>query len=141
MQPTDNVQFGAAVLKRLAAPLDNFFVAYRIACRVAQIAAKGTQAAAVNAYIRGVQVRIDIIIRPIAVFPPADDVGQFADEVEIDVWSVKPKPLGCRQPLAGLGLLAYRMRNRFVVFGGHLGGIHGTKQSVAATGKAMNCSK
>jgi len=51
---------------------------------IAEIGAKRAEDAAVHADVRGVQVRVDVVVADVAVLPLADEVGQLAEFVEMD---------------------------------------------------------
>jgi hypothetical protein len=106
MQTTDDVHFGAAILDRLAAPLEHLKVAHHVSLGIAQIAAERTKHAAIDANVRGVQMRVDVVISDIAVLPLAHQIGELADFVQIGGVAKKKLAIGSAEALAGLGFTA-----------------------------------
>ncbi len=64
---------------------ENLLVAHQVAFVATQIGPKRTEHAAINADVGRVQVRVDVVVRGVAVDPLAHQVGQFADFVPIGV--------------------------------------------------------
>ncbi len=114
MQAADDVHLGAAVLDRLAAALQDLLVAHHVPFRVAQIGAESAEDAAVDADVRRIQMRIDVVIREVAVLALADDVGQFAQGVQVDFGPIQEQPVVERQPLAGQHFIANRFQSGLV---------------------------
>ena len=100
MQAADDVHLGATVFHGLGAPFENLFVAHQVPARVLQIGTKRAEDAAIDADVRRVQMRVDVVIRIVAIDPLADDVGQRAKLVEIDLGRIEMQPVVERESLA-----------------------------------------
>ena len=108
MQPADDVHFGGAAVDRFLPAGQDLLVAHQVALRVVQVGAKRAKHAAIDADVRGVQMRVDVVVGAIAVLALADQVGQLAHVVQRHVGPVQKQPVVERQPLAGLDLFADR---------------------------------
>ena len=97
--PPDHVQLGAAGAGRLAGPREHVLVVQRVRARVVGIATVRTEFAPVDADVCGVQVRVDVVVRHVAV-AAANQVGQFADGVQIDVGPEQKLAVSRGEPLA-----------------------------------------
>ena len=112
VETAHDVHLGGARLHCLAAPGQNLLVAHHVAALVAQVGPEGAERAAVDAHVRGVQVRVDVVVADVAVFPLADEVREFAEFVEVDPFVPQRFGLGRIKPLSGLHLLADRVERR-----------------------------
>jgi len=112
VKPAHDVHLGGARLHGLAAAGQDLLVAHHVAPLVAQVGPEGAERAAIDAHVRGIQVRVDIVVADVAVLPLADEVGKFAEFVEVDPFV--PQRFGlCRiEPLPGLHLFADRVERR-----------------------------
>ena len=79
VQAADDVHFGAAVFDGFAAAGEDLLVVHQVTLRVAQVGAEGAEHAAVDADVRGVEVRVDVVVGGVAVLALADEVGELAD--------------------------------------------------------------
>ncbi len=102
VQPADDVHFGAAGIDRFLPASQNLLVAHQVAFGFAQIGAKRAENAAVHAHVRGIQVRVDVVVGEVAVLPLAHQVGQFADVVQMHLGRKQQQAVVHVQPLAGL---------------------------------------
>ena len=112
VQPADDVHLGAAVVDRLLPAGEDLLVVHQVALGVAQVGAKRTERAAIHAHVRGVEVRVDVVVGRVAVLPLADQIGQLADFGQRRIVAVERQPVVERQPLAGFDLLANRLQQR-----------------------------
>ena len=68
---------------------EDLLVAHHVALGVAQVGAERTERAAIDADVRRVEVRVDVVVGDVAVLPLADEVGQLADFVQRHVGLVR----------------------------------------------------
>ena len=106
VQAADDVHLGAAVVDRLGAAGEDLLVAHHVALRVAQVGAERTERAAVDADVRRVEVRVDVVVGGVAVLPLADEVRQLADLGQRHVGPLEHEAVVERQPLAGFDFFA-----------------------------------
>ncbi len=106
VQAADDVHLGAAVLDRLGAAGEDLLVAHHVALRVAQVGAERAEHAAIDADVRGVEVRVDVVVGEVAVLALADEVGQLAEFGQRHVGPLEHEAVVERQPLAGFDLFA-----------------------------------
>ena len=83
VQPADDVHFGAAGVDGFLAASQNLLVAHQVAFGFAQVGPERAKNAAVDADIRRIQVRVDVVVGEVAVLPLAHQVGQLADLVQM----------------------------------------------------------
>jgi hypothetical protein len=93
MQAADDVHFGAAGVDRLLAAGQNLLVAHQIAPRIAEIRAKRAEDAAIDADVRGVEMRVDVVKGAVAVFPLAHQIGQLAELVQMHFGAVEKQSI------------------------------------------------
>ena len=110
MKPSDDVHLGATVFESLAPASENLLVAHRISPLVAQVGPKRAERTPIDADIGRVEVCIDIEIRPIAVFPFANQIGQLANFVERRLGPIENKPVVKRQPLTSFDFVPDRFQ-------------------------------
>jgi hypothetical protein len=79
---------------------------HEVALRGAQIGPERAERAAIDADVRRVEVRIDVVVSGVAVLALADEIGQLADFGERRVVAVKREAVVERQPLASFNFLA-----------------------------------
>ena len=91
---------------RFAAAGEDLLVAHHVALGVAQVGAKRAEGAAIDADVRRVQVRVDVVVGDVAVLPLADEVGQLADFVQRHIRAFEDEAVVEREPLAGFDLFA-----------------------------------
>ena len=118
MQAADDVHFGAAVLDGFAAAGEDLLVGHQVTLGVAQIGAERAEHAAIDADVRRVEVRVDVVVGDVAVLPLADEVGELADFGQRDVGAFEDEAVVEREALAGFDFFA----DGFEEFGG--GGEH-----------------
>ena len=68
VQAADDVHFGAAVLDGFAAAGQDLLFGHQVTLGVTQIGAEGAEHAAIDAHVRGVEVRVDVVVGGVAVF-------------------------------------------------------------------------
>ena len=112
VQPADDVHLGRAAIDRFLPASQNLLVGHQIALGAAQVGAKRAEDAAIDADVRRIQMRVDVVIGGVAVLPLADQVGQLADFVQRHLGLVEQQAVVERQPLAGLDLAADRFERR-----------------------------
>ena len=93
VQAADDVHLGAAVVDRFLPASQDLLVAHHVALGVAQVGAERAERAAIDADVGRVQVRVDVVVREVAVLPLADDVGELADFVERSGGVVEQQPV------------------------------------------------
>ena len=106
VQAADDVHLGAAVVDRLLPAGEDLLVAHHVALGVAQVGAERAERAAVDADVRRVEVRVDVVVGGVAVLPLADEVGQLAELGQRHVGPLEHEAVVERQPLAGFDLVA-----------------------------------
>ena len=110
VQAADDVHLGAAVVDRLGPAGEDLLVAHHVALRVAQVGAERAEHAAVDADVRRVEVRVDVVVGDVAVLPLADEIGQLAQLRQRHVGPLEHEAVVEREPLAGFDLLADRLQ-------------------------------
>ena len=93
MQTADDVHLGAASLDRLLAASQDLLVAHHVALRLPQIGAEGAERAAIHADVRRIEVRVDVVVRDVAIDPLADQIGQRADLMQRHVRTKQEQPV------------------------------------------------
>ena len=91
---------------RLAPAGEDLLVAHRVALRVAQVGAERAERAAIDADVRRVEVRVDVVVGDVAVLPLADQVRQLAHFRQRHVGPLEHEAIVEREPLAGFDLFA-----------------------------------
>ena len=112
VQTADDVHLGRAGLDRFLAAGEDLFVAHHVAAGIAEVGTEGAERAPVDADVRGIEVGVDVVPAEVAILPLADEVGQFAQFVQIE--PLVPEHLGFRriEAFPGLDLLADRVERR-----------------------------
>ncbi len=100
MQPADNVKFRRALGDAFRRARPDFLLAEGIGARRVSIAAKGAQAAMRHAYVRRIDVPVDVVIADVAVQLLAHPVRKPADGHQV-VRFVKPQAFFGIEPRAG----------------------------------------
>ncbi len=108
MQAAHDVHLGGADLGGLLAPGKDLLVAHQVAARIFEIGAKGAEHAAIHAHVRGIQMRVDVVVGDAAVLALAHQVGQFAHGAERSLGPIEKQSVVERQPLAGFDFAANR---------------------------------
>ena len=81
VQPADDVHLRRPAVDRLLPAGENLLVAHQVALGIAEIGAERAEDATVDADVRRVEVRVDVVIGRVAVLPLANEVGQLAQFV------------------------------------------------------------
>ena len=110
MEAAHDVQLGRAPLAGLPRPLDHLVAVHHIGLGLVQIGPEGTEVASVNAHIRRIDVRVDIVVAEIAVVPLAHQVGHRAEGEEV-VGVLEGESVLETQPLPGFHLLPDRLQS------------------------------
>ena len=110
MQSTDDMHLRATTLDRFTAPREDLLIAHDIATVLTEIRPKRAERAAIDADIRWIEVRIDVVVATVAVLPLTDQVGQLAKFVQVD--RLIPQALSLRraEPLTSLNLFPNRTK-------------------------------
>ena len=106
MQAADDVHFGAAVGDGLGPAGEDLLVVHPVALRVAEVGAERAERAAIDADVGRVEVRVDVVVGRVSVFPLADEVGQLAHFRQRHVRPFEDEAVFEREALAGFDLLA-----------------------------------
>ena len=89
MQATDDMQFRATVVDGFLSPGDDLLVVHHVTLFAAQISTKCAKIATINAYIRRVEMGVNVVVTYIAVDSLPDDVGQLPDVIDRNVRLIK----------------------------------------------------
>ena len=81
MQTTDDVHFGASVLRRFLTAGQDLIVVHRIALGVTQVAPECTKPTTVDTNVGRIEVGVDIVKTNVAIFAFADQIGQSPDRL------------------------------------------------------------
>ena len=111
VQPADDVHFGATVFDCFLPTGEDLLIAHHVTLRVAQVGAERTEYAAVNANVRWVEMRVDVVIGEVAVFALANEIGEFADFWQRHIGTLKYQPIFERKPLAGFDFVADQFKD------------------------------
>ena len=106
VQAADDVHLGAAGLRRLGPTGEDLLVAHHVALRVPQVGAERAERAAVDADVRRVEVRVDVVVGRVAVLPLADEVRQLAHFRQRHLGRFEHEAIVEREPLAGFDFFA-----------------------------------
>ena len=87
MQAADNVKFGGAAALRFACPLEDLVVGHRVAFGALQIGPKGAEGAPVDTDVRGIQVRVNVVIGIAATLALANQIRQLANREQVSFFS------------------------------------------------------
>jgi hypothetical protein len=112
VQATDDVHLRRARVDRLLAAGEDLLVAHHVAAGLAEIGPEGAERAAVDADIRGIEVGVDVVPAEVAVLPLPDEVGQFAQFMEIEPFVPEHLGFGRIEAFPGLDLLADGVERR-----------------------------
>ena len=85
---------------------ENLLITHRVAFGRAKIGTKRAKRAAIDADVRGIQVRVDVVVRGVAVLSLANNVGQRADLVQRRRGLVKEQTVLKAEPTAGEDVFA-----------------------------------
>jgi hypothetical protein len=102
MQAADDVHLGRTSLDRLLAAGKDLLVAHHVATGFAEVGPEGTERAPIDADVRGIEVRVDVVPTEVAVLPLPNEVGQFTQFVEIQPLVPEHFGFGCVEPLSSL---------------------------------------
>ena len=111
VQAADDVHLGAAVLDRFGAAGEDLLVAHQVTLRVAQIGAKRAEHAAIDADVRRVEMRVDVVVGEVAVLALADEIGQLANFRQRHFGLLQHEAIFEREPLAGFDFVADRFQD------------------------------
>ena len=85
VQAADDVQFGATPVGRLASPGDDLLVRHDVALFGLQVGPERAKRAAIDAHVGRVEVFVDVVVGGFAVLSLPDNVGEFAEGVQVGV--------------------------------------------------------
>ena len=89
----------------------DLLVAHRVTLWVAKVGAERAEHAAVDANVRRVEMRVDIVVREVAVLSLSDKIGEFAHLRQRHIGSLEHEAVFKRQPFAGFDLVADGFQN------------------------------
>ena len=101
VEAADDVHLGAAVFDGFGPAGDYLLVAHCVTLWVAQVGAKRTEDAAVDADVRRVEMCVDVVVREVAVLALADKIGELADFRQRRCGRLQHEAIFEREPLAG----------------------------------------
>ena len=79
VQTTDDVQFRRASIVRGTGAFENLRPVHDVGAGVVEVGPERAKVALVDADVRRVDMRVDVVIAKLAVVPFADEVGHLAD--------------------------------------------------------------
>ena len=106
VQAAHDVHLGRAGIDGLLAAGQDLLVAHHVATSLAQVGAEGTERAAVDANVGGIEVGVDVVEAAVAVLALADEVGQLTEFVQVNAFVPEHLGLDGIEPHAGFHLLA-----------------------------------
>ena len=108
-----------AAVDRFAPAGEDLLVAHQVALGAAQVGAERAEHAAVDADVRRVQMRVDVVVGAVAVLPLADQVGQLAhfgqrhvgpiEELPVVERQAARRPRPCRESSSSVGSVDVRI--------------------------------
>src|SRR6516225_5517335 len=85
VQPADDVQPGRAAALGFAGTVKDLLVRHYVALLALQVGPKRAKDAAIDADVGRIQVRVDVVVRSVAVLALANHIREFAEREEIDL--------------------------------------------------------
>ena len=79
MQSTHDVHFGAAIVHRFLASVQDLLVAHGVTLGITQVRPEGAKPTSVYANVGGVKMRVDVVVTEVAIDSLSHVVGQFAN--------------------------------------------------------------
>jgi len=84
MQAADDVQLGRTAPLGFGSAVENLIVGHDVTLGAFQVRTERTESAAIDAYVRRIEVRVDVVIGKAPVLAFADEIRQFAEREQID---------------------------------------------------------
>ncbi len=105
VKSANHVNFGATVFRRFPSTIQDLFIRHRVAFVAAKVRSERTKIATIDANVRRVQVRVDVVIRRVAVFSLANQICKLAKIVNGNLGVVHQQPIVHRKTLSSLNLV------------------------------------
>ena len=112
MKTPDDVHLGRARVDRLLTAGQDLLVVHHIAAGLAEIGPEGTERAAIDADVCGIEMGVDVVVGEVAAFPLADEISQFPQFVKVEGGIPERLSLRGREPNASLHLLTDWIQGR-----------------------------
>ena len=108
MKAANNMHLGRSSVHRLLPTSDDLLVRHPVALFITQISAERAERTPIHTDVRRVQMRVDVVVREVAILSLTHQVGQLAKLRQRDLVGIEQHSVVESEPLTGFDFLAYR---------------------------------